>query len=61
VSLTDIQLAERQNNQAKAATLNAIRAERFETSGQSRSYAYTADGSKLLSAAASSAKMAKTV
>ena len=30
VSLTDIQLAERQNNQAKVATLKAIRAERFE-------------------------------
>ena len=30
VSLTDIQLAERQNNQAKVAALKAIRAERFE-------------------------------
>jgi hypothetical protein len=30
VSLTDIRLAERQNNQAKVATLKAIRAERFE-------------------------------
>jgi len=30
VSLTDIQLARRQNNHAKVATLEAIRAERFE-------------------------------
>src|SRR3954469_15171815 len=30
VSLTDIQLAQRQNNQARVATLKAIRAERFE-------------------------------
>ena len=30
VSLTDIQLAERQNNQARVASLKAIRAERFE-------------------------------
>ena len=30
VSLTDIRLAERQNNEAKVATLKAIRAERFE-------------------------------
>jgi radical SAM superfamily enzyme YgiQ (UPF0313 family) len=30
VSLTDIKLAERQNNQARVASLNAIRAERFE-------------------------------
>jgi radical SAM superfamily enzyme YgiQ (UPF0313 family) len=30
VSLTDIQLAERQNNHARVATLKAIRAERFE-------------------------------